>query len=70
MVYDKKVYMIRDRLTGSREGAYDRGYRTEYEFPSPDIARSSNVHDIFEDHDRYAIEEYQVTYTLINKDIN
>ena len=63
----KKVYMIRNNETGKHEEVYNRAYTYETEFSSPDHARSSNVHDIYQDKEKYTIEEYEVEYKLVGE---
>ena len=65
---DKEVYRIVDRETGEEQGAYCRDYRTEYDFDSAERARSSNVHDIYQNKEKYRIAKYRVTYELIDED--
>ena len=65
---DKEVYRIVDRITGEEQGAYARDYRTEYDFSSVEVARNSNVHDIYQDKGKYRIAKYRVTYELIDED--
>lgn len=60
------VYRIINRNTGEPVGSYSRAYCDEYDFTSADQARRANCHDIFMDREKYAIAQYQVTYTLIN----
>lgn len=64
----KSVFRIRNRKTGKIEGSYERGNYTKTEFSSAEAARMSNCHDIFQDRDKYAIEEYRVTYELVEAD--
>jgi mRNA-degrading endonuclease RelE of RelBE toxin-antitoxin system len=65
---NKEVYRIVDRETGEEKGAYARDYRTEYDFDSTERARSSNVHNIYQDKKKYRIAKYRVTYELIDED--
>lgn len=62
------VYRIIDRESGRLEGAYSRAYCMEYDFKSPEEARRSNCHDIFEDKEKYKISKYRVTYELLDDD--
>ena len=62
------IFRIKNRKSGGFEGAYSRACHTEYDFSSPEEARSSNFHEIFRDKYKYAIEKYKVTYTLIDPD--
>lgn len=63
----KTVFKIRNKKTGSFEGAYSRSYHTEMEFDSASRALDSNIHDVFHDTDTYEIEEYEVEYRLVRK---
>ena len=60
------VYRIINRETGNPEGVYSRAYCNEYDFTSPEQARSSHCHDIYQDKSKYAIAKYKVTYKLLN----
>lgn len=60
------IYRIIDSDTGEVQGAYSRAYCNEYDFESPEDARSSNCHDIFKDKLKYNIAKYKVTYELID----
>lgn len=62
------VYRIVDRATGEAVGSYSRAYCDEYDFESPESARSANFHGIFKNGDKYAIAKYRVTYELIDPD--
>lgn len=62
------VYRIIERKTGHAVGSYSRAYCDEYDFNSPQEARTANWHGIFEDKDKYAIAKYRVTYELIEYD--
>jgi hypothetical protein len=42
------------------EGAYSRAYSTQYDFESPEEARHSNCHGVYEDEDLYDIIKYEV----------
>ncbi len=65
---EKYVYTIIDNTTGERAGAYSRAYHTEYEFSSPQDARTSNINDKFKDKRRYKLQKWKVTYELIEDD--
>ena len=60
------VFRIIDRATGKARGSYSRAYCDEYDFDSVQRARTANCHGMFNDHEKYAIAEYKVTYELIN----
>lgn len=62
------IYRIIDRATGEKQGSYSRAYCDEYDFGSPEQARNSNCHGIFQDKNRFAIARYRVTYELIDDD--
>jgi len=62
------VFRIIDRATGAVVGSYSRSCCDEYDFTSPQQARSANCHDLFQNRDKYAIAKYQVTYTLLDGD--
>ena len=65
---DKEVYRIIDKENGSHQGVYDRSYNNSYDFDSPCSARSANCHGIYKDWDKYKINKYKVTFTLIEED--
>jgi len=65
---DKEVYMIFGKGKSKPEGVYSRSCRDEYEFGSVGMARGANVHDTYQDTDKYKIKKYKVTYTLIDED--
>jgi hypothetical protein len=62
------VFRIIDRQSGEAVGSYSRACCDEFDFRSPDAARSANCHDMFKDKQKYAIAQYRVTYELINPD--
>ena len=66
----EKVFRIINRITGAPVGSYSRAYCDEYDFNSPEEARSANCHGMFQDKEEYAIAEYCVTYKLINPDVD
>ena len=63
------VFRIINRSTGEAEGSYSRAYCDEYDFNSPEEARSSNCHDIFKNKRKYKIAKYRVTYELVEDDV-
>lgn len=63
------VYRIINRATGTAQGVYSRAYRDEYDFASPEEARSANVHGVYADKAQYAIAKYRVVYELIDPDV-
>jgi len=63
------VFRIINRESGEPAGAYSRGYCTEYDFSSPEEARSSNCHDIYQDKSKYKVAKYRVEYHLIDDDV-
>lgn len=64
------VFRIIDRKTGHHVGSYSRACCDEYDFESPEQARSANCHDMFKDMDKYKIAKYRVTYKLIEDDVD
>jgi len=62
---NKNVFMIFDKK-GTRQGAYSRAYHTVYEFDSEESARSSNVHDLYKDEEKYEVREYELIYVRVN----
>lgn len=65
---EKEVYRIHDRKTNQVQGVYSRAYHDEYDFASPESARSSNCWDAYKDKRKYKINKYKVTYELIEDD--
>lgn len=65
----KRVFCIIDKATGRRTGSYSRACHDEYDFSSPESARSANCHGMFEDRERYDIAEYEVIYRLVNPEV-
>ncbi len=63
----ENIYRIIDG-DGNAIGSYSRACCDEYDFDSPDQARSANCHGMFEDRTKYKIAKYRVTYTLIEED--
>ena len=41
-----------------------------YDFDSVETARTANCHGMFEDKEKFAIAEYEVTEKLINSDVD
>lgn len=66
----ENVFRIIDRKSGQPVGSYSRACHDEYDFNSPQAARSANCHGMFEDKSKYAIAHYRVTYELINPDVD
>lgn len=64
------VFQVLDRKTGEKQGAYSRSYWTEYDFKSPESARSSNCHGIYQNKEKFKIAKYRVTYELIEDDVS
>jgi len=62
------VFRIIDRETGHAIGSYSRAYCDEFDFYSVEEARSANVHDMFQDTEKYAIAKYRVNYELLDPD--
>ena len=62
------VYRIISRETGEPCGSYSRAYCDEYDFNSPEEARSANFGGIFQDRKKFKIAKYRVTYELIEDD--
>ena len=69
MSKEKEVYRILNNETGKHEGVYSRSYHDEYDFNSVESARNSNCHGIYQNKDKYKIQKYKVTYTLIEDDV-
>lgn len=65
---EHEAFKIINRETGGQEGAYSRAYHTVYEFTSPEEARNSNCHQIFQDKVKYKIQKWKVTYELVDDD--
>ncbi len=66
----KTVFRIIDRQTGEAQGSYSRAYCDEFDFYSPDQARTANCHGIFKDRKKYRIAKYRVTYELLDDDVH
>jgi len=70
---DKDVYMIHERgADNTPETAvevYGMSAHNTTEFESASDARRSNYHDVYEDREKYKINKYRVTYTLIEDDV-
>jgi hypothetical protein len=64
------IYRIIDRQTGGAAGSYSRACCDEYDFYTPEEARSANCHGMFMDKGKYKIAQYCVTYELINDDVD
>lgn len=62
------VFRIIDTKTGDAVGSYSRAYVDEYDFTSPQEARTANCHGMFKDRRKYKIAKYRVTYELIEDD--
>ena len=62
------VFRIIDTKTGAAVGSYSRSYCDEYDFTSPQAARTANCHRMFEDRKKYKIAKYRVIYELIEDD--
>lgn len=62
------VFRIIEVDTGNAVGSYSRAYCDEYDFASPQEARTANCHGMFEDRKKYKIAKYRVTYDLIEED--
>jgi len=61
------IFRIIDR-DGNAVGSYSRAYCDEYDFRSPEEARSASCHNMFKDKSKYRIAKYRVTYELIDED--
>ena len=57
----KSVFRIVERATGKAMSAYQRGNYDQYDFPSAEAARESNVHGVFKDTEKFAVLEFEVT---------
>ena len=64
-----EVYRIINRKTNVAEGVYSRAYHDEFDFRSADDARSANCRGIYNNKEKYRIDKYKVTYTLIEEDV-
>ena len=64
------VFRIIDRNNGVARGSYSRAYCDEFDFESPEQARTANVHGMFEDRAKFKIAKYRVTYELIEDDVD
>jgi len=62
------VFRIIERDTGLAIGSYSRAYCDEFDFYTVEEARNANVHDAFQDREKYAIAKYRVTYELLDPD--
>jgi hypothetical protein len=63
----KKIYRIFNAKTQKYEGVYQRGYHDQYDFGSPDEARNSNVHGIYQSQ-TFEIHEFEIDEILTNRD--
>ena len=63
----KSIFRIIERATGKTQGVYQRGNYDQTDFCSEDEARRSNVHGIYQDKDKYAILEFEVTEKCIGE---
>ena len=66
----ERVFRIIHRGTGTAQGSYSRACCDEYDFDSASQARSANCHGRFQNHEVYSIAEYEVTYKLIDSDVD
>jgi len=64
-----EVYRIINRKTNVAEGVYSRAYHDEFDFRSADDARTANCHGMYGNKEKYKIDKYKVTYTLIEEDV-
>lgn len=64
----EEVYRIVERETGETQGSYSRAYCDEFDFESAEKARNANFHGMFKDREKYRIDKYRVTYTLLKED--
>ncbi len=64
------VFRIIDRQTGEAQGSYSRACCDEFDFDSPDRARTANCHGIFRDREKYRIAKYRVVYELLDDDVH
>jgi hypothetical protein len=63
------VYRIINKETGLPVGSYSRAFCDEYDFRSVSEARTANVHGMFLNETKYAINKYKVTYELLEEDV-
>ena len=61
----KEVFMVFNKQTGNREGAYSRAYHTEYEFSSESSAAHAHCWHNFGDPEQFEIRKYRVTYERV-----
>ena len=69
MKHTYEVYRIIDLATDLPVGSYSQANHDEYDFHSPEAARSANVHGLFRDTNRYRVNKFKVTYELIESDV-
>lgn len=62
------IYRVIHRTTNNMAGAYSRATCTEYDFNSPDEARSSLLAGTYQDKDTYRVDKYRVHYELVAGD--
>lgn len=65
----KTVFRIIDRGTGDAVGSYSRACHDEFDFSSPEEARSANCYGVFQNTEKFKIAKYRVTYELIDDDV-
>ena len=64
-----ETFRIIDIPSGDVQGVYSRAYHAEFDFASPEEARSANVNGIYQDRTQYRIDRYRVTFELIEEDV-
>ena len=62
---DKIVVKLWDKEEKRYVSAYSRANHDEVEWPNEEEARASNIHDIYEDKDRYEPHKFKIQYTRI-----
>ena len=67
---DQIVFRITNRETEQPVGSYSRACGDEYDHNSADNARNANVHGMFENREKYRIDRYRVTYTLLEEGVD
>jgi len=70
MTETKTVFRIIDKGTQEVVPSYNRSYHDKFDFASVGEARTANCHGMFKNKDKFAINEYRVTYTLVNRDVD
>ena len=64
---EKEVYRIWNKESQKHEGVRGPGCHEKYDFDCAYNARHANCHDIYKDEEKYEIQKYKLTYTLIEE---